>query len=412
MKNNSGLKSIIFVLIFGLTIIGCSDYKSPDSTVKYSGRHGHFVCGCGGSCVSTAEDGIPDTWKTIGVDSDCDGKVDLDLASLGADPRHKDVFIQVDSMAPRPDQSAVFTFPQLAMNTLVDSFNNAPVSNPDGTKGIHLHIITGNVVPYSKVVTLFSEHNATNCSGPDSQYLANLKSQSMDAARTMAFHYALIADLNTCDSQLSCNACDFTKHEPKYKSSGFAIMHGKDFIVSLGNLWDRGSYKGDTATNAVYNRNIAGVFMHELGHNFGLRHGGGDEDAPNYKPNYLSIMNYRYQLNGIPSTTGPRIDYSREALRTLDETQLDEIAGLGSSDPTLQFTFMDSSCIYQKANASGPVDWDGSGTIDSYPAIADLNPEDDPTRSCGDVTDLVMIGHEDWSTLDYGFYNQQIPPDI
>ena len=30
--------------------------------------------------------------------------------------------------------------------------------------------------------------------------------------------------------------------------------------------------------------------MHELGHNLGLRHGGGDDTR--CKPNYLSIMSY------------------------------------------------------------------------------------------------------------------------
>ena len=38
----------------------------------------------------------------------------------------------------------------------------------------------------------------------------------------------------------------------------------------------------------------AGTFMHELGHNLGLRHGGGDNT--NCKPHHLSVMNYAYQF--------------------------------------------------------------------------------------------------------------------
>lgn len=39
--------------------------------------------------------------------------------------------------------------------------------------------------------------------------------------------------------------------------------------------------------------------MHEWGHNLGLLPGGDDSD--NYKPNYYSIMNYHYQLAGLPT---------------------------------------------------------------------------------------------------------------
>ena len=41
----------------------------------------------------------------------------------------------------------------------------------------------------------------------------------------------------------------------------------------------------------------AGTLMHELGHNLGLRHGG--DDHTKYKPNYLSVMNYAFQLTGL-----------------------------------------------------------------------------------------------------------------
>ena len=33
-----------------------------------------------------------------------------------------------------------------------------------------------------------------------------------------------------------------------------------------------------------------GTFIHELGHNLNLTHGGSDH--VNYKPNYIGIMNY------------------------------------------------------------------------------------------------------------------------
>jgi hypothetical protein len=39
--------------------------------------------------------------------------------------------------------------------------------------------------------------------------------------------------------------------------------------------------------------------MHEFGHNLGLDHGG--NEGKNYKPNYVSVMNYLYQLQGLPT---------------------------------------------------------------------------------------------------------------
>ena len=65
-------------------------------------------------------------------------------------------------------------------------------------------------------------------------------------------------------------------------SSGQAELPGDDLIVSL-------QCFGSTS-------NVANTIMHELGHNLGLHHGG-NVDA-NYKPNYNSVMNYRFQFPG------------------------------------------------------------------------------------------------------------------
>jgi hypothetical protein len=81
----------------------------------------------------------------------------------------------------------------------------------------------------------------------------------------------------------------------------------------------------------------AGTFMHELGHALGLQHGGNDA-VTNNKPNYLSVMNYAFQMCGIQASpagaTTPipgGCDYSRFVVN-LDERLppgLDECLGLG-----------------------------------------------------------------------------------
>src|SRR5439155_15746462 len=86
-------------------------------------------------------DGLPDTWERDGIDIDGDGTVDLRLCATDsltsavecADPLHKDVFVQVDYMVGhRPDPFALFN--------VEEAFAKAPVTNPDGTAGINLHL--------------------------------------------------------------------------------------------------------------------------------------------------------------------------------------------------------------------------------------------------------------------------------
>ena len=44
-------------------------------------------------------DGIPNTWELKGYDADGDGKIDVDFPAMGADPNHKDIFVEMDYMA-------------------------------------------------------------------------------------------------------------------------------------------------------------------------------------------------------------------------------------------------------------------------------------------------------------------------
>src|SRR5262249_44117662 len=139
-------------------------------------------------------------------------------------------------------------------------------------------------------------------------------------------------------------------------SSGQANLPGSDLIVSL------------YCYNSDYN--VASTIVHELGHNLNLRHGG-DSDL-NFKPNYNSVMNYKYQFDGIDTNCKPpgdRVsDYSRRQRISLNEAALDENKGICGSPA---------------------IDWNNNGVIESR-VSQDVNDD----RSIG-----VLDDYDDWAAI-------------
>ncbi len=130
-----------------------------------------------------------------------------------------------------------------------------------------------------------------------------------DRARKDMFRYALFA-----------HAIGLPKSEdpehPEFfvprTNTGVGDFRGGDLMITLGGFRDTNDHPVGTPFMQ------ASTLLHELGHTFGLRHGGGPLE-PNCKPTYLSVMNYLYQLRGLKDEAGrPHLDFSGDDHASLD----------------------------------------------------------------------------------------------
>ncbi len=105
-------------------------------------------------------------------------------------------------------------------------------------------------------------------------------------------------------------------------NTGLGDFPGGDILITMGGFNDLSGLPVGTPFMQ------ASTLMHEFGHNAQRRHGG-EAFEPNCRPTYLSVMNYMYQLRGLPDDDGePHLDFSREPGGAVDETALDPLDGV------------------------------------------------------------------------------------
>ncbi|MFI5691356.1 hypothetical protein ACIA58_05915 [Kribbella sp. NPDC051586] len=313
------------------------------------------------AATDTDGDSLPDAWETNGYDANGDGVVDVDLPAMGANPNKKDLFVEMDYMSGRLATTA-------ALDRIVQVFASAPVSNPDGTTGVKIHLDAGSARGATYNLGGGNEVTYDADLNPSATQTNAIKAANFAAVRKAVFHYMIWADSYD-------GGC----------SSGQAFNIPNDtFIVTVG---------PKCGWNATDDTNV-GTFVHELGHNIGLKHGGADN--LNYKPNYLSVMNYSFQLGGVIKADGSKYwGYSNVQPTSINEARPDETVGLGSSGAGYRTSWKcpNGSTRTTAGAANQPIDWNCDGDTTDTTTAADIN---------GDKTTSILIAQNNWANIVFG----------
>lgn len=378
--------------------------------------------------VDSDGDGIPDSAKRAG------GRYGgLDLYAMGARAGQRDIFLQIDHMADPGDgrHDPMLQPRKEALQKVVDAFAASPTSgkpyalhidagalyaqgfnpadfNLGGGQQVAFHpclVVPSKLDPYGWMVDV----------PPGCSTLHEYKSAGFDLRRRLVFHYAIFGNSQQPDGSPG--------------SSGLAELYGNDFIVTLGSLdVDGGTSPTEPRTPAQEYRLIniqASTLMHEFGHNLGLGHGG-DDLLTNYKPNYLSIMNYLHQMTGLGAsftgaTAAERYLLSTQgdgsARRYVDCDQPDGDQGALTTisnspcSPDFRMDFSDGSSqpldtarlhegfnLGRGADAGAFADWNHNGRQDAAPYALCLNPQNfGGYEQC--PAGQVLTDFNDWDNL-------------
>lgn len=327
-------------------------------------------------------DGLLDDWETVGVPYTDSAGVYQYLVLPNADPYHKNLYVEFDSM-PGTNLS------NSAIQDLEAAFATAPLTNPDGTTGIILTIEKDESdftnIPSWQLTGEF----LSGFDGYRTQFFGTKQDRAEPnrvAAKAYAYRYGVFAHASTPNS-----------------IGGIAQISGDNFV-----LFD----------NNVNQQGHAPVFMHEFGHCLGLRHGGSDNI--NGKTNYPSIMNYVLSYQYTWNASFWEMDYSRadaSTLTTVNESSIQESDGVSSEEGYYKDYHMpfgvvsdnlgNRSVKYVQLNGS-PTDFsDEFGTQTQDGIISDGTEQDLNYVSTRDESKLSVYSspgqtftpHDDWGNI-------------
>lgn len=383
---------------------------------------------------------------------------------------HKDIYVEIDYMdghSPNVD----------AIKDVIRAFGTSPVSNTatdpfSHSNGITLHVVVDEkITPYVTPINVWQDPSTSNCPprppgedcddtndfkhikhgtdvsltdgwfGSPTERAAPFGSMILDM-KHYVYHYATFIANWQGDVPTNCGP------------SGTSETLGNDLVVSLGCGFTGSDGHGHSVGSQ---QDQAGTFMHELGHNLNLGHGGPRDltsfPSSNYntncKPNELSVMSWSRQVPAFVSPTDwvnyKFLDYSRGAVKTLTGSDLKEGTsatprlaeqdGLQLVAPNLAPNIIVYGTPGKTPAIRGPslmspgggIDWSGDSSIPPPPTppplvfqdVNNLGLSPQCVASIGPSPDgQIHKSMDEWNNLQYYFLNDQdgqdgltIPPE-
>ena len=235
--------------------------------------------------VDSDGDGLLDCWeKNKGIDFDGNCSIDLDLTQYPGgdpDPNRKDLYVEIDYMFGLQPSA-------LALNNIRNTFGSGTVHNvPGHPDGVNVHFQVDEQVTSDTFTNFDTEFSPCTASGTAQKTFdawkaerfgtqlerSSSSSSALLGAKRLIFRYGLVVQRLVGQNDMM----------------GCAEVPGDDFVVA-----QFGFVNGYSSP-----ANQEGVFLHELGHLLGLRHGGGSN--LDKQPNYLSVMNNSLTIPAIQS---------------------------------------------------------------------------------------------------------------